>query len=397
MLGDIMDKLLAAISEKLPDANGGFRRRLTAGTIVGLILLVCLYPSTQSDPLSFKMLEDVLTKLTDYPFIAVLLSILVFAIGRLVEIYSELTFKGPFGLLLEKKEHTDAEGPKGIIAKIKELGFKGFCKEYLYIDLNNRLLSALFSTLAAVIGAIFLLITLLAKQLLKLCMSPILFFIWSLTLMEQYRSDVKGILPLSALTQKQRVALKMKELSALPTNNPSAKMIGLEELQEIIKRPFSREFETLWLFIKNNLQEFEAGEVKRRERNFTESLTISSSVVIAIILLMLFLDPLEISEPLNNVFVVGFDWTGFNASSFEGWISGIGIYFDQKILPFARLILSLVVYAYVVIFVFLSIFIMNFLIQRDLIVFTLRLAAANSVAAPRTRQTSSKRSQAQEK
>ena len=283
-----MEKLLGTIADKIPEPNGGFRRRITAGAIVVIVFLYCLYiiRAPIGNEKAAKSIFGFLTELSERfgniitePLVALLATIVIFAVGRIVEIYSELSYQSVFGFLLDSKQIEENLTASKIWDNLTFSGLREFCSKNQGIKPNVYIFSLIFAFISSIFGILLLLTTLAIKWGLLFLLAPMVFFAWSLNLMETYRKDVTGILPLTALTRKQSIALSTS--SSLKTTSKTRKTstpLKADELQQIIWKPFDRSFETLWIFIKQNLKDIDASELKRRERNFHESLVISSSI-----------------------------------------------------------------------------------------------------------------------
>lgn len=78
--------MIEKIVERIPYSDGGFRRRMTAGAVILLGSAMALYLNIQSVPLSFEDAKQILSS----PIVGIILLLLVYAIGGLVEVIAEL-------------------------------------------------------------------------------------------------------------------------------------------------------------------------------------------------------------------------------------------------------------------------------------------------------------------
>lgn len=78
--------MIEKIVERIPYSDGGFRRRMTAGAVILLGSAMALRGNIQSAPLSFEDAKQILSS----PIVGIILLLLVYAIGGLVEVIAEL-------------------------------------------------------------------------------------------------------------------------------------------------------------------------------------------------------------------------------------------------------------------------------------------------------------------
>ena len=77
---------LEKIIDMVPYSNGGFRRRMTAGTIVNLSIGIALILSGHTFGIKIEDLKSVLSS----PMVAIVFFLLVYAVGGLVEVLADL-------------------------------------------------------------------------------------------------------------------------------------------------------------------------------------------------------------------------------------------------------------------------------------------------------------------
>ena len=155
-------------------------------------------------------------------------------------------------------------------------------REQLYqtmgVVVRVPIISGVVLFFAQLFGLILLFFVFLVRTAFIVLISPLLYLIRRFNILSKYDIEIRSILTEDFVLKKEQAeSLKFK-----PGESPL----------EIARNPFSRDFETLWEFIKINLKTVESSEIVRRERNFKESLTIVASVVVGLTLLVFIVDPL---------------------------------------------------------------------------------------------------------